>query len=172
MPRSHYGRPGNTVTGQRRRAVIADIRAGQLGRNAIAKKHGLSGSTVSGIAKAEGLEFAGRSKVAAATKARTIDNKSRRSALSARLLEEADGLLDEMHREFLAFNIGGKDNVYTEHTLPRAPTGDKRNLMLAATAALQRHLDLERHDADEKAADARSMLAELGKALGVQQPDA
>jgi hypothetical protein len=43
--------------------------------------------------------------------------------------------------------------------------------MQAASVALQRHMDLERHDADEKAANAKSMLLELGRALGVQQPD-
>jgi hypothetical protein len=42
---------------------------------------------------------------------------------------------------------------------------------LPRLVALQRHMDLERHDADEKAANAKSMLLELGRALGVQQPD-
>jgi hypothetical protein len=165
---SHYGQPGNTITGTLRQAVIDDIKAGELGRNAIAKKHGLSGSTVSGIAKAEGLEFRGRTQVAAATQARKVDLRSRRAEIAAVLLEDADRLRGQMWRPCTLHAFGGKDNVHNSIDLAEPIFADKLKLMQAAASALGRHMDLEQHDADEAAANARSMLGELGRALGVR----
>lgn len=167
---NHYGEPGSTITGQERADIVAMIERGMT-RNDIQRATRRSGSTISGIAKAEGLTFGRRDEIRAATAARTADNRAKRAEISAKLLAKADALLDEMDGPFLAFNIGGKDNVYTEHPLDAAPSGDKRNLMQAASTALGRHIDLERHDVDEAAGDARSMLAELGKALGVRPVD-
>lgn len=170
-PRSnHYGQPGRSITGQQRADIVAWIQEG-LPRNEIARRAKRSGSTISGIAKAEGLEFGQRTRVAAATQARTVDNRARRAELAAKLLDKANQALEEMDKPHLAFAFGGKDNIYREHKLPAPPTADKRNLMQIASTALGRHMDLERHDADQAATNAKSMLTELGKALGVQAPD-
>lgn len=167
---SHYGTPGNTVTGAERRKIIALIKQG-LPRNEIARRSGRANSTVSGIAKAEGLEFAGRSKVKAATDARAIDLRSRRSQIAAALLEDADRLRGQMWQPCTLHAFGGKDNVHNSIDLPEPVFADKLKLMQATAAALGRHMDLEQHDADQRTDAAKSMLAELGRALGVRQPD-
>lgn len=65
------------------------------------------------------------------------------------------------------FSFGGKDNVYRERILDRAPTGDLRNLMTSAAIAFDKHLLAERHDADTGAAGARSVLGQLAAGLAV-----
>lgn len=168
---SHYGTPGASIQGLERARIIDWIREGKT-RNEIRDLSGRSGSTISGIAKAEGLEFAERSRVDAATRARAVDMRGRRAEVKAALLEDAMRLRGQLWQPCVVFNIGGKENVYTEHAVPEPPAADKLKLMQAAAAALGRHMDLDQHDADEKAANARSMLTELGKALGVKHPDA
>lgn len=170
-PRNHYGKPGNTVPSAERAQIIEWIEQG-VSRNEIAKRAGRSGSTISGIAKAEGLEFGGRTKVAAATEARRIDNRARRSEISAALLEDAMRLRGQMWEPCTLHSFGGKDNVHNSIDLAEPIFADKLKAMQAAASALGRHIDLERHDAEEKAASARSLLSQLGEALGVSKPDA
>lgn len=155
-----------TVTAKQRAKVIALAEQGK-GRNDIVREVGVAAGTVTKIVRDAGLSF-DRKATRAATDARMADSRARRSAVAAKLLAKADQLLADMDKPFLTFNIGGKDNVYTEHLLDRAPTGDIRNLMQAASTALQRHMDLELYDADQKAESAKSMLGELGRALGIR----
>lgn len=132
----------------KRDAIIADIHNGH-GRNAIARAHAVSPSTVTAIAREAGIDDAfDRAATKKATQATLDDNKARRAALARRMLDKANDLLDQMDQPHLVFNIGGKDNVYTEHTMPSPPTGDLRNLMVAAATAIDKHLVLERHDSD------------------------
>ncbi|MCL2781620.1 MAG: helix-turn-helix domain-containing protein [Actinomycetia bacterium] len=162
---------GRTIAGAERARIVALIREGHT-RNDIARRVGRSGSTVGGIAKAEGLEFAGRAKVAAATAARNIDLAARRAEVKAALLEDAMRLREQMWRPCKVYSFGGRDNTYAEHDASEPPPADKRALMQAAATALGRHMDLDAHDADQRVADARSMLTRLGAALGVAEPDA
>lgn len=156
------------VTAKQRQRVL-DLHEQGLGRNEIARETKLGLATVTRIVHQAGGTF-DRTATEQATRARQLDNRARRTELSSKLLDKVESLLVEMDGPFLAFNIGGKDNVYTEHELDKAPTLDKKNLMLAASTALQRHLDIERHDAEQGTADARAMLADLGRALGVRDP--
>lgn len=165
----HYGNPGATLPQDVQDRVIELAQQGWT-RNAIVRELHISNASVSGIAKRAGITF-DRTRVAAATAAKTADMQARRKGIASRLLDEATQLLDEMHRPHLTFNIGGKDNVYTEHQLKQPPVEAKRHLMMAASTALQRHIDLERHDADQGSENAKSMLAELGRALGIRPVD-
>lgn len=56
-----------------REDILLDIRGGILGRNAIARAHGVSTGTVTNIARAAGAFFPRCANTAAATRARKID---------------------------------------------------------------------------------------------------
>ena len=151
----------------KRAAIIADIKASGK-RNEIARKHGVSVSTVSKIAKDEGLTDAfDRTQTENATRAKQIDNKARREALRERLLDKASDLLDMMDQPYLVYAFGGKDNDYNEHLLNKPPATDLRNLMTSAAVAIDKHAVLEKLDTDDGAAGAKSMLGQLGAALQV-----
>jgi hypothetical protein len=148
---------------------IRALAAAGKSRNDIARELNISAGSVTAIAKEIGVSF-DRSATATAVRARSIDCKARRLALSERLLDEAEALLDQLHQPFKAFAFGGRDNTYCEHDLPGPPTGDQRNLMQAASTAIGRHIDLTKHDADAGLEAETSLLAALGTALGVTGP--
>lgn len=150
---------------------IRELAEAGKSRNDIARELELSAGSVTAIAKAIGVSF-DRTATAQAVHARAIDCRARRVQLSERLLNEAENFLDQLHKPFLAFAFGGRDNTYNSHELPGPPTGDARNLMQAASTAIGRHLDLVKHDADGGAEAERSLLTKLGEALGVTGPPA
>jgi transposase-like protein len=153
-----------------RAAILEDIHAGHKSARAIARDHGVSIGTVSNIAKeTDSADAFERSRTENATIARRADCAALRAATSQRFLDEANHLLDELHRPHIAFNFGGKDNTYAEHELRAPPPAEKRNLIVAAATAFDKHLAAERHDGkgDGDAVRARSLLSELGHALGM-----
>ena len=141
----------------KRAAILADIRAGQLGNRGIAKKHDVAPSTVSRLAADAGIVGAfERSQTKNATEAAALDSKALRVRTARRFLDKANELLDQMDEPHLVFNFGGKDNTYEEHLLQKPPTGDLKNLMVSAATAIDKHLVLERHDS--ASSDAASSL--------------
>lgn len=132
---------------KKRAAIIADIEAGQKSRNQIARDHGVSVSSVTKLAPPGSFD---RSKTKHATEAAVIDAKARRAEISRKFLEKADRLLDQMDEPHIVFNIGGKDNVYTEHLMDAPPTADIRNLMTSAAIAFDKHMAADRHDNDDQ----------------------
>lgn len=150
--------------------TILDLHATGTTRNDIARQTGRAQATVTKIVHDAGLSF-DRASTEAATKARQADFRSRRAEISDRLLHKVVELLEQMDQPHLAFSFGGRDNTYAEHVLPKPATGDLRNLMQTASTAIGRHIDLERVDTESGAADARSMLGQLGEALGVKPVD-
>lgn len=132
---------------QTRAAIINDLTQGTLSAHKIAHKHDVAQSSVSRIAKAEGIEL-DRSATKNATDALRKDNKAKRLALQALFLQRSHEALLAMDQRFMVHKIGGKDNVYTEHEVPIPPTGDQRNLMIIAATGLDKALVIERHDTD------------------------
>lgn len=128
-----------------RAAIIADLNDENGSTHDIAQRHGVGQASVSRIAKAAGIAV-DRSKTKNATEAKAADNARDRVNLSARFLAEAHAALDDLHEEHTVFAFGGRENSYNEHTLPKPPTGDKRNLMIIAATAADKHMALERHD--------------------------
>lgn len=155
----------------KRAAILRDIEADHP-RNQIARDHKVSVSTVTKFAKQVGHEF-DRSHTKNATAAAVADNKSLRAATSRRFLEEANLFLDDLHRPHTVFNFGGKDNTFNSMEFPEPPTADKRNLMVSAATAFDKHLVGEKHDADSGAVGARSVLGALaaGLQLAAEQID-
>lgn len=131
-------------------------------RAAIAREHGVSVRTVSRYADELGIEnpFATRD-VRQATEAATDRQALRRAEVSDLYLTRARQLLEDMDKPHVVFSFGGKDNVYAEHTLERAPTGDLRNLMQASALAFDKHLAADKHDADNGDDAAREALGRM-----------
>lgn len=137
------------LTPQERQAIIADIKAGELSRNAIAKKHHRGPATITDIAKKAGLANAfDRSETENATKAAQIDAKARRLEISREFLEKAGQLLAKIDQQHLAFSFGGRDNVYRDKMLKRPPPAEIRNLMISAATAFDKHMAADKHDSD------------------------
>lgn len=144
-----------------------DIVAGAKGRNQIAREHDVSVGTVTKIAKESGATDAfDRSQTKNATEAVIADSRALRASTARRLIVKANDLLDQMDQPHIVFNIGGKDNIYTEQLMAKPPTGDLRNLMVTAATAIDKHIVLDRHDATDPGA----MGSLLGTLLeGLQQ---
>lgn len=158
------------------RPVEADVRAraielitAGIPRNAIARELLIAPSSVSAIARDEGLTFDRANQTASATAARQHDLKVRRLELIDELMAKAADHLVAIDQPFLAFNFGGKENTYEEHELDRAPTGDILNLHRAASLALKDARELIHDDDDEGVAEAESMLMNLILELGLHE---
>lgn len=133
----HSQRP---VTDEDRQAV-SDLHAEGLGRNEIARRINRGTRTVSVIAADLGLSF-DRTATEEATRARMADLAEKRSILAQALTDDAMRLTEQLWEPAKVFNIGGKDNEYTEHDVPEPPADAKKALMAAAGMAIDRSLKL------------------------------
>lgn len=147
-------------------ARIRELHADGATRNAIATDLGRSGSTISKACAKLGLSF-DREKVAAATAAKVADAKALRAALALGLLNDAQRLRGQMFAKSKVYNIGGKDNVYTERQVDEPPFRDKRDIMHAVATAVTTSLRIDDHDTDGGAEGARSMIDALAAGLQV-----
>ncbi len=120
---------------------VRRLHAQGLPRNEIARRMNRSGRTVSLIAQRLGLSF-DRSATEEATRARSADLAALRTDLAHDLTMDAMRLTQQMWEPSVVFNIGGKDNTYTEHSVDEPPADAKRQLMAAAGAAIDRSLKL------------------------------
>jgi uncharacterized protein (DUF885 family) len=93
-----------------------------------------------------------------ATEAKLLDAKALRAELKVNLLLDAQRLRQAMWQPAKVYNIGGKDNTYTEHDVDEPPFRDKLSIMQAATTAIDRSLKIDQHDADAGVAEASSLL--------------
>lgn len=155
------GRPVNDD--DRRR--VAELHAAGMSCAAIAARIGRARSTVSKIAAAAGLAF-DRAQTKTATAARVADAKARRAQLAALLVEDAHRLRAQLWEPCTLVKIGGKDNVATEHPLPRPLFDDQLRIVQATSLAAERHARLVELDADTGIDDGKAMLSELMGALG------
>ncbi|MFG1846759.1 hypothetical protein [Micromonospora carbonacea] len=147
-----------------RAAILADIKAGTKGRNQIARDHQVSVSTVTNIAKAAGATDAfDRSQTEKATRAVVEDSRSRRAKLAAALLDDAERFRERAWSTYKYYERGieGPELV----TLEQPPLKDAKEAYVAIGISIQRHLDLEKFDADRGAEGAKSMLGQLAQAL-------
>lgn len=166
--KGHYGDPGSEVPADLQAEILRKARNG-VSRNAIVRQTGVATAAVSGICARAGVKF-DPSRVEHATRIRTAEFRERRAELSARLLEEAAAILDQVRAPVHYLDHGGKDFVRVEWDQDEPTPADKLRLMQTAATAIGRHLNLELHDTDSGHDDAKSMLQELGRSLGLGQP--
>jgi len=153
------------VTDETRQDVKRLHEAG-LGRNAIARELGISGSAVTGICQKMDppLSF-DRAESALATQARQLDMAKARSEISSMLLVRAKQQLEAMDAPYLLGSFGGKDNIWNETLLDTPPVEVQRNQMTIAAIAVQRHADLVKIDSGRDVEAASSVLEQLASGL-------
>lgn len=154
------------------RQRIADlIRTGQHSRNEIAKITGRGVATITRIGNDIGWDWLSacdertQSTLARAHDARSAFCAERRAAIAARLTEESELLLDELHGEHLVFNFGGKDNTYEEHVLSEPPTEVKRALVSTVREAMRTVIEIDRHDSVVDEGKAKGLLERIVEGL-------
>lgn len=145
-----------------KRAAIAEaIRTG-ASRNAIAREHGVSGSTVTAIAKAEGLTDAfDRSATKRATEAKNADTSSRRAELKALLVEDAHRLLAQLWAPCEYLHFGGKDNTLGRVELDQPTFEQQRNIMASFGIAVDKVAVLAKLDAGGGVEEAAGLIRDL-----------
>ncbi|MEU4947713.1 helix-turn-helix domain-containing protein [Streptomyces lavendulae] len=141
-------------------AEIARLHAEGLGRNEIARRVGRGTRTVSVCCARLGLIFTNTA-TEAATAARNTQLAEKRSILADALTDDALRLTAAMWEPAKVYNIGGKDNTYTEQLVPEPPAADKRALMTAATAAAAQSLRLVPAANDNGVEQGVSMVGQL-----------
>lgn len=139
--------PRPPIPPDKREQVLTDVRAGTKSQRQIARDNGVSTTAVRKIAASAGLNDWSRERTEKATRASLADQRAQRAVLSQRFLDEANWLLDQMHKPHLVYSFGGKENSYNDRELPQPPTTDLRNLMVSAATAYDKHLAQDRHDA-------------------------
>lgn len=137
---------------------LRELHARELSVRAIADELDVSKSLVSRKAQDLGLAF-DRSRTAAATQAVAADNKARRALLAARFLDEAQAALDRITQPYV-MTLGSKDGPMSI-TLDEPDAGAHRNFITAAAVAADKHIALEKVDADGVGEVAKSMLEKL-----------
>lgn len=151
------------LSDDKRAAIREDIKAGKA-RSQIARDHDVSATTVTNIANEAGLAGVfDRKKTENATRARLIDLKALRTELSQDLMLDARELRKRAWEPY-TYYIGTKDGAeMVQLELP--PLGEVRNVYTSIGIMVDKHVVLSKHDADNGADDAKSLLAGLGEAL-------
>ena len=156
--------PRNLVTDTDRDRV-RELHAEGKSRNDIARVTGRSASTVTVIARELGLSF-DRSKTAAATQARQIDNRARRTEITSRLYGRAEQVLARLESTGYKFTATTVHGIETK-TLDHVPAQDEKSLASALSTHLAAAARLEAIDAEKGSEGAKSMLTGLAVALGI-----
>lgn len=154
MPNQH--RP---ITPEDRDEIIL-LHAQGKGRNEIARLVDRAQRTVSVICAEEGLVF-DVSMTEDATRHRVAQLAALRADTAVDLHLDALKLTQQMWEPAVVFNFGGKENSYNERLVEEPPTGDKKNLMVAAGVALEKSLKLVPPADGSGTEDARSMVGQL-----------
>ncbi|MEV6712004.1 hypothetical protein AB0M48_08155 [Lentzea sp. NPDC051208] len=157
--------PRNLVTDADRDRV-RELHAEGKSRNEIARATGRSASTVTGLARELGLSF-DRAKTAAATQARQLDNRARRTEITSRLYGRAEQVLARLESPGYKFTATTVHGIETK-TLDHVPAQDEKSLASALSTHLGAAARLEAIDAEKGSEGAKSMLTGLAVALGIR----
>ena len=126
-----------------RAAIEGDLRAGLgLSRNALARKHHVSGATVSKIAAELEADPTDpivapfdRARTAKATADRQADQAEMRTVLAGDLLGDAARLRKQLWEPFVFGQFGGRDNVWAEVRLDQPRFTDQSTILGAVEKA-------------------------------------
>ncbi|WP_173390839.1 helix-turn-helix domain-containing protein [Actinomadura litoris] len=154
------------VTGAER-ARVAELHALGWSRGAIARDLGRSPDTIRRIADAAELSF-DRSRTAVAVAAKQVDNRARRASLIARAYDQAGAVLDRLEAPDGYDATGTATNGVTVTTRVAVPPAhDVKALAGAFSTLTASAARMEAVDSGTDVEDAKSMLSQLGDALGV-----
>lgn len=145
------------------RQEIIDLLPSGKSCNQIAKDTGRGKTTVHRIARDVGHKW-GQSNLERAREARKWYCAESRAMIAARLEDEANQLLDDLHKPYLAFNFGGKENDYNEHHFDEPPTESKFTIMRAVQAAVRTVTEIIKVD-NASDDETQNRIAEFKNAL-------
>lgn len=165
MASSHYGKPGNRIPDEMKQRIVELCRQG-VSRNDIHRQTGVAAASISGIVKRAGLSF-DRSRVAAATEARKVDLKERRTRIIEREYARIEHLQDR--REAAEFKTVFKGEYGSEYvkTLDFVPTVDERNIADTISRMVTSVAKLEAVDSDQGVDSAKSLLGQIARGFGL-----
>ncbi|WKU45982.1 helix-turn-helix domain-containing protein [Streptomyces sp. VNUA116] len=147
------------------RDQVRRLHAAGQSRNQIARAIGRSSSTVSKIAREEGLRFEGGARVAPATEARQLDLAEQRRQIVARLYARASANLDRVEAEqYVRVELlptGRPVRLISDEP----PAQDERHHSQAIGSYLTSAARLVEIDAGTGAGEVRSMLTDLARGL-------
>lgn len=144
-----------------KRAQMRELHAQDISASEIARQLGVSKSTVSRWAKADGIGF-DRTKTAEATAAKSIDLAAARTRLAEKMSHRAEQLLDSLDDPYLVYNFGGKDNEYNEHTLDKPPVEVIRTAVTTAGITFDKLTRIVEKDVDITGAQSVVQSLEAG----------
>lgn len=153
------------------RAAVRRLHAEGKTRNDIARELKRSPSTVSKLAREQGLTFERGAEVVAATEARRIDLAARRIDLAHAQQIAAEKLHEQLFAPCVYGEFGGKDNEWNQVDLPQPRFGDQRAIVAAVGQSINNSLKLAPIEGGENAGQVASMLGKLGTALGAAFAD-
>ncbi|GAA1395195.1 helix-turn-helix domain-containing protein [Catellatospora coxensis] len=125
---------------------LQEMHAAGMGRNEIMRATGWSGRFVTNNCKALGLVFVRGEQVKLATEAKKADARQLRAELALNLLLDADRMRRQLFAKHTAFNFGGKENTYAEQEIDEPTPSDKRALMGAIAAAIDKSIVIDKYD--------------------------
>lgn len=138
----------------------------------IASKLGVSISTISRWAKAEGLSFTKRAQTATATVVREFDMAAARVRLAQKMTGNADRALDGLDGPYLVYSFGGKENTYSEHELTEAPISARREAQTIGAIAFDKLTKaIESTEDADGLAPVESMLGRLAVRFGLVEAE-
>lgn len=130
--------------GQKTRALELYL---EVGATKAGREIGCSRSTVLKWARNAGIKPP-VAQTAAATEAQATRNAASRAELSANLLKDAERLRQQLFAPCVVYNFGGRNNTFEEHQLDEPDFQAKEKILKAIGTAVDKHLAIERHDAD------------------------
>lgn len=145
-----------------KRAAIAQAIRGGGRRNEVARAHGVSPSTVTTIAKHEGIDGAfDRTATKRATEARNADVAAERARLKQLLVSDAHRLRELLWKPCTVYKFGGKDNTLNSVDLAEPDFEGKRNLMTSVGIAVDKVAALEKLDMGGGVEEAAGLIRDL-----------
>jgi len=147
-----------------RAAILTDVQAGQLSRNAVARKHGVAASTVTKIANEAQLgSVFDRSQTEKGARAASIDAKALRAQLALDLTHDAQRLRERIWSEYTQVVPSPLGPSFVTTKLP--PLRDQQAGYTAVAIAIDKALKLVDYDTDGGATAGRTMVNDLFGAL-------
>lgn len=166
-PAVNYGQPGSTIAPEKQAEIVELCRQG-VSRNEIGRRTGVGNSAITGIIKRAGLSF-DRTRIAAAAKARRADFAARRAHIIDRAYTRVETLQTRLEAETFKTLRKVQGGGEIEDELDFVPALDEKNLANTIASYMLTATRLEQLDAGDAGADVKSMLADLGRALGLVQ---
>ncbi len=149
------------------RTEILRLHAEGVSRNQIAKKLAVGPVSVTRVVTAAGRTFDRSGELAMQTAIVKQTNAEKRAEIARLLLEKSRKWVEATDSPMELYSFGGKDNEFNSQVVQTPPAQAIRDLAQATSVALKTVLESEKFDNKDEASEEKTLLAQLGAALGV-----